>query len=593
MKNRFQQEIDTRLADLTFTREAEVLDRLHARRQARPIPKRTVALILALMLMLCGTAVALTLRYSAQLDLERHTRGVLTSKYGLTGEMIDLFSPHVERDGANWTVRYLPIGWEEQMGEYTVTGSANGDTQATWSHDGEELSDSVWGPEQLQQFMTVRHAQQSSIASAASAGNLGNLTLEEMAAIDAPLLNLPGAAGEWLNVVPGEDDIQQADAERMAVEAVMTKWGIPAAELAACKIRTHFYLYPEDGHHEYRIFVEGGYALGTFDVKIASPSGEITRNDWWSSPESVRLPEGDLAQYPAAAEEFVTEGGFDLLPPGGKAAVYLRYEAAGLADLLPPGVYVTPATTDLNEQAAITRAKKAMAETYAFPAEAFELFGVRTAMLRGEAGREWQVRFIGQDQWPLYWLDHDTLGEYTVTVAADGSIMRCEWSLAEQYAGGYTESTFGQSEVLAGELLTWALTLRDKLNQINAKYPDLLNPSDDMSLEDLAAYDGLMRDAGFDPNSYPHLLPEEGEIQEAEAIALARQVLKDEYGLTDDILDHSVLETSFWMNAYISDEPIKGWSVVYKGAEIYRVFINAADGIIEEVEHDDLSLGNG
>lgn len=589
MKNNFRAEIDARLSELTFTREAEVLEKLPTRRQARPIPKRTVALILALMLMLCGTAVALTLRYSARLDLERHARGVLTSKYGLTGEMLDLFSPHVERDGAAWTVRYLPIGWEAQMGEYTVTGSEDGDTQAVWSHDGEEPSDSVWGPEQLQQFMEVRLAQRSAMA---SAENLGDLTLEELAAIDAPLLDLPGAAGQWLSVVPGEDDIQQADAERMAVEAVMAKWGIPGDELAACRIRTHFYLFTDDNRHEYRIWVEGGHELGTFDVMIASPSGEITRNSWWSSPETVRLPEGDLALYPAAAEEFVKEGGFDLLPPEEKAAVYLRYEAAGLTDLLPPGVYVTPAATDLNEQAAVTRARETLMETCAFPERAFDLFGVRTAMLRGEAGREWQVRFIGLDQYHHYWLDHDTLGEYTVTVAADGQIVGCEWSLAERYEGGFTEKTFGQSDVLAGELLTWAMELRDKLDQIIAGYPEFQN-RDDLPLEDLAAYDALMRDAGFDQRTYSHLLPEEGEIQEAEAIELARQVLKDEFGLTDAILDNSRMEVYFLMAYYIGDEPVKGWDIAFKGEEIYTVFINAADGIIEQIVHDDLSLSNG
>lgn len=589
MKNKFRAEIDARLADLTFTREAEVLEKLHARRQARPIPKRTMALILALMLMLCGTAVALTLRYSARLDLERHARGVLTSKYGLTGEMIDLFSPHVERDGASWTVRFVPIGWEEQMGEYTVTGSADGNTQATWSHDGEEPSDSIWGPEQLERFMEARHAQQSSMA---HTDNWGNLTLEEMAAIDAPLLELPGAAGEWLSVVPGEDDIQQADAERMAIEAVMAKWGIPEAELASCHLITRFYLYPADGHREYRIWVEGSDELGTFDVKIASPSGEITRNSWWSSPETVRLPEGDLAQYPAAAEEFVKEGGFDLLPPEDKAAVYLRYEAAGLTDLLPPGVYVTPAATDLNEEAAIRRAQEAMMERFSFPEAAFELFGVRTAMLRSGEGREWQVRFIGMDHPHHYWLGDDELGDYTVTITADGQITSCEWSLSAQYAGGYTESTFGQSEVLAGELLTWAMALRDKLDQIIAKYPEFQDRYD-LPLEDLAAYDALMRDAGFDQRTYPHLLPEEGEIQEAEAIEIARQVLKDEFGLTDAILDNSGMQVYFLMAYYIGDEPVKGWDITFQGKEIYTVFINAENGIIEQIVHDDLSLSNG
>lgn len=588
MKNKFRAEIDARLADLTFTREAEVLDRLHARRQAGPIPKRTAALILALMLMLCGTAVALTLRYSARLDLERYARGVLSSKYGLTGEMIDLFATHVERDGVNWTVRFVPIGWEEQMGEYTVTGTTGGSAQAVWSHDGEAASKSVWGPEELRQFMTLRKAQQSAM------WRLGGWsgTLEELAAIDAPVLALEGAA--WrVHYLPGEDDIQPEEAEALARQAIMAKYGLSQAAMDGYRTTMmHFYLYTEDGRKEYRLWLNDKN-WDEFSVTISSPDGEITSCYWRVSAQDFRLPEGDLSLYPEAAEEYVKEGAFEALNAEDKANVYRRFEEAGLSDLLPPGVYVTPAATDLNEDAAIRRAREAMMERFAFPEEAFELFGVHTAMLRAQEGRMWQVRFIGQDQAHYYWLDHNALGDYTIAVTADGSVVDCEWSLAEQYGGGYTESTFGQSEVLAGELLPWVLALRDKLDQIVVRYPEFQNRDDDLSHEDLAAYDALMREAGFDPVIYCYLLPEEGEVREAEAVEIARQVLKEEYGLTDAILDDSVLETSFLMAHYIGDEPVKGWSVAFKGKEIYTVFVNAADGIIEQVEHDDLSLSNG
>ena len=590
MKNRFRSEIDTRLSDLTFTGQAQVLRRVRARRTVRPLPKRTVVLVLALMLALCGTAVALTLRYSARFDLERHARGILSSKYGLTGEMIDLFATHVEKDGDSWTVRFSPIGWEEQMGEYTVTGTMSGSAQAAWSHDGEEPSESFWGPEQLRQVMALRTAQQSAMYQRGG----WNGTLEELAAIDAPILALKGAA--WrVHYLPEEDDIQPEEAEALARQAIMAKYGLSQEAMDDYRTSTmHFYLYTEDGTKEYRLWMDGKKRTGEFCVSLSSPSGEITECNWHVRAENFRLPEGDLSHSPDAATEYVRCGAFEALNAVEKAKVYRRFEEAGLADLLPPGVYVTPAATDLNEEAAILRAKEAMMERFAFPEEAFELFGVHTAMLRAEEGRLWQVRFIGQDQDHHYWLDYDTLGEYTVTVASDGQITGCEWSLAERYEGGFTEQTFGQSEVLAGELLSWAMELKGKLDQIIAPYPEFQNRDDDLSHEDLATYDALMRDAGFSPRTYCYLLPEENEVQEAEAIEIARQVLKDEYGLTDAILDASVLETRFMTSFWIGDEPIKGWWVAYKGRDVYTVFINAEDGIIEQVVHDDDTiLSNG
>lgn len=590
MKNRFQSEIDARLSDLTFTGQEQVLQRIRARQSVRPLPKRTVALVLALMLMLCGTAVALTLRYSAKFDLERHARGVLSSKYGLTGDMLDLFSAHTEQDENGWTVRFVPIGWDEQIGQYTVTGSADGGTQATWSHDGAGPSENVWGPEELQTFMDARKSQYSALAQAG--GWVG--TLEEFAAMDEPLLALAGA--DWqLNVLPGAEDFQPEAAEALARQTVMEKYGISEESLAECRVSLRFYLYTEDGHKAYRVFLDGGYELGSFDVVISSPEGEITRHDWWITAETARLPEGDLARYPDAAKEFVRGGGFDLLAPEEKAAVYRRYEEAGLSDLLPEGEFITPAPADLDEQAAIARAREAVMKTYDFPEAGFELFSVRTAMLRKDDGREWEVRFIGQIHDRYMWLDERTLGSYTVRLTSDGSVVGCEWSLASQYTGAHTQETFGQAEVFTGADLGYAVELIGKLDKIISKYPNY--PSYvydmDMSIEDRAAFDGLMRRAGFNPREYSNMLPRQTDVAEPEALQLARQVLRDEYGMTDEALDASTLETSFRMCYDLHDEPVRVWDFVFKGKDIYWVCINAEDGVIEEIDHDDLSLSYG
>ncbi|MCH5286579.1 MAG: hypothetical protein J1E43_04085 [Christensenellaceae bacterium] len=590
MKNRFQSEIDARLSDLTFTGQEQVLRRIRARRTVRPLPKRTVILVAALMLMLCGTAVALTLRYSARFDLERHARGILSSKYGLTGEMLDMFAARVEQGEDGWTVRFVPYEWEDLMGVYTVTGGKSDSTRATWTFDDAEPSESIWGPEGIQRFMDARKALHA--AETQNQVDYSTLTLEERAAIDAPMLDVTGL-NIRVHFVPGEDDLQPAEAERMARQTVMDKYGISEEELNGYQTSMDFYMYTEEKNCKYWIELYGG--LSRFIIELSSPEGEILKCSWWSTKDSVALPEGDLSLYPEAAREYVRQGAFEELSAEEKAEVYRRYEEAGLSDLLPEGEFVTPAPADLNEQAAIAKAKEALMAKYEFPEVGFKLFGVRTAMLRRDEGREWQIRFIAQDSTNFYWLDERTLGVYTVTVAGDGTATDCEWSLDDLYRGPHTEETFGQAQVYTGKDLGYMMTLIGKLDEIISKYPDYPNYvwDGDMSLEDRAAYDGLMRQAGFNPRTFSSLLPKDGDMSQQEAYALARQVLKDEYGMTDEELDSSTQEVYFWTRYDLHVEPIRGWDIAFKGKEIYTVFINAEEGVIEQINHDDLSLSNG
>ena len=590
MKNRFQSEIDARLADLTFAGQEQVLARIRARQTARPLPKRMVVLVLVLMLALCGTAVALTLRYSARFDLERHARNVLTSRYGLTSDMLDLFITLTEQDENGWTVRFVPFSLKDLLGEYTVTGGTGRSAEATWSYDGAEPSESVWGPEELQRFMDARKAQHDASAQAPS---WDARTLEERAAIDAPLLALSGI-NMIANVTPGADDLQQEDAERLARQVVMDSYGVSEDALNGYKIDTDFYLYTGEGRRQYHIDFRGD--AGVFFVNISSPDGEILGRNWWVAKDIASLPEGDLSRYPEAAEQFVEEGVFEELSPVEKAEVYQRYEAAGLSDLLPEGEFVSPAPADLIEQEAIAVARETVMARYSFPEAGFTLFGTQTALLRREDGREWQVRFIGQLHSRYLWLNEESLGDYTVAMTSDGTVLSCEWSLGAAFKGLHTEDTFGQAQVFTGDDLGYAITLISKLDEIYAKYPqdpDYAFDSSDLSIEDHAAFDGLMRQAGFNPRTYPSLLPRESDVTEQEALELARQVLRDEYGVTDEALERSNLVTAFWMRYDLRDEPVRVWEFAFKGRDIYWVYINAEDGVIEKIEHDDLSFGNG
>ena len=188
-----------------------------------------------------------------------------------------------------------------------------------------------------------------------------------------------------------------------------------------------------------------------------------------------------------------------------------------------------------------------------------------------------------------------SLGDYTVTLTSDGAVTGCEWSLSSRFPGTHTHDTFGQAEVFTGADLGYAVALIGQLDEILEKYPSYPYYVDDteLSLEDRAAFDGLMRHAGFNPRTYPNLLPRESDVSQQEALDLARQALESECGLTRETLDAWRLEVSFWMRYDLRDEPVRVWEFAFKGAEIYWVDVGAEDGMIELIEHDDLSLGEG
>ena len=126
------------------------------------------------------------------------------------------------------------------------------------------------------------------------------------------------------------------------------------------------------------------------------------------------------------------------------------------------------------------------------------------------------------------------------------------------------------------------------LQTLRVEYPDdgwTRTPEGD------AALDARRVAAGFSAARYNHVLPEPGMLTEQDALALARQVLESDGGLSADVLNDPESE----MYAVCTQEDGKTvWTVWrHNAVGICAVAIDAADGTILDMIIDTGMAGNG
>lgn len=605
MKNDLKTAIDTRLSDMDWHGEDVVLRRIHAPRST--VRLRTVAVLFAVLLLLCATAVALTLQFSTQYNLLKQARSAVSAKYGLTDEMLDLFSTDAQHTKSGWIVRFTPMTLNmEAIGVYTVTCGENGTAMASWSHDDDgasslntdDLSANVWGAQQLERALRLRRSNAAAWSDAAL-GMYENLTLEERAALDAPLLQSKDAV-MLINIAPDETDIPLAKAKAMAQKAVAEKYGVALDALAGYSIQASFHLATKDNTREYSFsFSRAGTNKDSYVVRLLSPSGEVIQCKWWVEPESRTPPDGDLAQHVEAAREYANSGAFELLSARDKARVAEQFKKAGLFVLLPAGEYLLPGSTDIPEAEALAKARTALEKEYGFTADTLAFFSPRVALLTGDGRRTWQITYSPTEQADWHWVYNDKLGAYTVTLTAqDGSMTSCIWSLqGMEDDAAYTGQTFGAANAYSARMLPWLKKLTDSQQAILKKYPEDVNRGY-MSIEDDAAYDELMRQAGFDEKNHTYVTPSVKDIQRGEAVTYSKRALETEYGLAGPLLDACETVVNCNMNYSLHNAPVKVWGVTFfgygpEGMDNYTVILNARTGEVEAIYHDSPASGNG
>ena len=303
MKNNLRTQLNAALRDVDWHGEEQVLQRIRQRQKpVRPVKlSRALIFAIVLMIMLATTAFALTLHFSKGMSGQLQARQAVQQQYGLTDEMIDLFT-YEAVDGEDGTVARFTMNLMhgDKLGEYTVSRLPDGSLSARWSHDDADqelllsgsLTSPAWGAKQLERLLPLYR---ETMINWQATLNYGELTLEERAALDAPMLEAQ-ETGALICIAPDATDLSVDAAEQIAREAVTDKYGVTAEDLSACRAAVSFYLYGGQERREYRFDWYG--PSGNWTVYVASPSGAVTQCRWIGLAKDRTLPEGDLSRYP-------------------------------------------------------------------------------------------------------------------------------------------------------------------------------------------------------------------------------------------------------------------------------------------------------
>ncbi len=622
MKESFERIVNRRLDSLNWDGKTEsAMARIQARLEKEvPAPRKRLrrSTVLALgfaVVLLAATAFAVVeLVFSRDYTVERTAREAVMEKYGLTDRTMGMFIPYIKETDDGWTVTFTP-SIIRKSGTYTVTVPKSGETEAAWTHDGVnraeweggDLSAEIWGQRQIEAYMDAR----AGLATGKDAQwkdqweldfdvNADNRTLAQRAA-DDEALEKAMPEGQTLyrkNVLPGPDDLSEAEAVRVAEQKVKEIFAISAEAL-----ETHGYV------RKLSLWKDGDENEAKYDIAWRNREGEYVTVSFTASGKDVKchassFPGGKLPNRPLeesdwkAVAAYIDLGGLDALSDAERAEVVGRIRGAGLGELLK----VEDADDTPGKEAAIAAAATAIKQAYGLTEDMLALFRP-AAEKKTEAERTvWEVAYSSIMDYgdPYHWgascsrPDDSLLGVYTALVdEQSGDVLKTAWSLEGMDGGGWTRENWGQAKAYGTDVLPWFEEFARARSEIAAKYWDEVNLGyGTTSVEDNAAVDQLLRDAGFDAARYNHVLPGEKDLTQEQAWDLFARVMNEEYGVTREQMDASGVayadltqegdhrEWYFWIQ---NEEAQESWSIV----------LDAGTGEVLKLIVDSFASGNG
>ena len=417
-----RQAIDDRLQTMEWHGETSVWRSLRSSSRGRAshrVSVRLAAALCALTILACATALAARgLLFSPRQTASQQAHALMQSQYGFSEETLALFDETIAEDGGSWTITFTLPAYAEQAGAYTVRGGS-GVARAEWSHDGAEvspdaaLSAPIWGPMQVERMRVLYHEHAEALAAAEAKGGYGSLSIEEKAAIDAPLLELPHVVGV-IHVLPAADDITPEEALEEARGIYSLERGISAG--AAAQVPAAVSLL-SDGNESYYdvLFTEADG--GSFRVLIGAAS---------AVPDSglrvgtlLRVEDGARLLYDKAE-------GVNAIPgpeedPDVDAMTHAERAACAAEQIAAGGDprewnYLLPGEGDIAEEEAVALAKEAISARLGLDQDALDAMTLETRFwldydLGEEPVRAWWVRFV------------DNINDYQVTLrAGDGRV---------------------------------------------------------------------------------------------------------------------------------------------------------------------------
>lgn len=597
--------IDRRLDGLKWTRSEAVRRQLQSPRHMGMLRLRPALVLLMVLLLLAGVALAVTLHYSRGYSLSKRGAQALFSRYGLDEQTLGLFYEYQDsRPDGSTLLRYEPINPQpERTGRYEVL--IQGDAvAASWSHDDVDaaryqdgsLGAPAWGQKQLQAYLALK-AQGRQEEAAMNPDRWAERTLEEKAALAERLQALnPDQQRGRMDILPGPDDLQPEDALRLAQQAVMSKYGVDAAQLQLHQQAVDFQQDRQTGERAYRFqWTARTEDTSDFVVRLLSPDGRLLACSWHTGSSPRSLPEGPLEAYRDAVHEYLESEAFVRLSPEQKAQLGQRIVQAGHGDLLPQGAYVLPGKGLLPQEEALAALHQALQDAFRLDEQGRSLFQEDLSLIREGSRVLWQLRLQARPvaDWPLGQLP---LGEYAARLDARlGGDVTTHWTLQGSNGGKpYTRQDFLQAKAYEGYMLPWFKELVEGTQAIKRRYPQ--EQQHLMSVADDAAYDALMRGAGGSPAMFPHGLPAADALKQEDARRLADLALIQELKVDQQTIDQSIVYPEYLIdNSYTrsaSDQDV--WCFTYHGQDGIRVvMMDARDGSLLLVQFDSAAAGNG
>ena len=368
------------------------------RKENRQVKKKVGIgfILVAALVLVSATALAISvIRYSPRQDARTQAHAALMEKYGLTEEILTLFNETMTGNGSDWEINYdLPV-YAEYAGTYRVVCS-HGKVSATWSHDGEtfdaggDLHDAVWGAPQMEHMRQLYKTRNEALEHYDELGTYSSLSIEEKAAIDAPLLELPRVI-DILHIAPEDGDIQPGEAEALARDEIVCRYAEDRDALAECECRVTFMLIEEAREYELLFRMDDKV---WYDVRLCSPKGEILSCQRFDGSDQDA---GDLS------EETVDDEGMSIET---RAALHEMMRKQG-GD---PEQWnsVLPEANDVSESDAISIAQTALLEQFGVTPEKLsmmetEIYCQIDYCLFDEPTRSWFVRFTDStDDYQVY-----------------------------------------------------------------------------------------------------------------------------------------------------------------------------------------------
>lgn len=248
----------------------------------------------------------------------------------------------------------------------------------------------------------------------------------------------------------------------------------------------------------------------------------------------------------------------------------------------------------------VLKARKEVLGKYGLTKENLALFDAWKLMENGKTRIIFVPNISAEDDGILLEIDDETaadrafsrhserMGRYMVEFGENGAVQSVIWTHDGEELPDVTEATWGRANVYDAKCLTELEKLLADLQTLRVEYPDdgwTRTPEGD------AALDARRVAAGFSAARYNHVLPEPSMLTEQDALALARQVLESDGGLSADVLNDPESE----MYAVCAQEDGKTvWTVWHHNAVgICAVTIDAADGTILDMIIDTGMAGNG